>query len=154
MNQTIRSIAIVAVFAAVAIVAVAALSPRGTRAQAGPSAAAVDWTAEQEAFAVPAGQTYTAPGDLATWQASLSVLWTWDGAVGTYIDGQTQVRAGEAPGGGIGVEIVKNASTISDGCLVAQLLYGLPGHGPDTVRAACAGIWTQEWAESQTDAGQ
>lgn len=154
-NQTTR---VVAILLAACVVA-GVLVTRNARAQDAPAPASVPaWAAEERApdetaFAWPAGATYTlSDTSVDGFKASLSALWTWQGDEGTYGDGQTRVRVVSQGGRVAGVEILNNATVVSDACLEAQLLYGVSVDDAG-VATACAGMWTREWAEAQ-GAGQ
>jgi hypothetical protein len=109
---------------------------------------------EHAAFEWPAGVEYKLTDiGIEAYKASLEPLWTWDGLVGTYVDGETKVKLVIQGENVTGVEIITNASAIKDACLEAQLLYGVSVDGTG-VSAACTGMWTKEWAEAQTGAGQ
>ena len=49
-----------------------------------------------------------------------------------------------------GIEVLENQSILSDACLLAQLLYGLQVDAAG-VAGACAGMWTQDWAQAQVE---
>lgn len=124
--------------------------------EVGPASAtslqAADVGPEHGAFERPAGVEYQlADTGIEAYKVSLAPLWTWDGDVGTYVDGQTRVRIVTQAGRVTGVEIITNASAIENACLEAQLLYGLSVDGAG-VASACAGMWTQAWAEAQAGA--
>ncbi len=116
---------------------------------AAPAASPVDGYAP---FEMPAGTEYRlADSGVERYKASLAPLWTWEGDVGTYGDGATKIRVVTEGGQVGGIEILTNASGISDTCLEAQMMYGLAVNAA-SVAAACDGMWTQEWAQRQADA--
>lgn len=160
MNRVVGQVVAVAAVLALAWMILGRLGDTASADQAGspaqttvPEASLPEAAAGQDptSFQWPAGHEYRLSNrDVASFKASLAPLWTWDGEVGTYGDGQTQVRVVAEGGRVAGVEILHNASIIADACLKAQLLYGVSVDGAG-VQAACAGMWTKEWAQSQVD---
>lgn len=116
------------------------------------SAAAAPAAAGYAPFEAPAGREYRLANlAVESYMASLAPLWTFDGDVGTYGDGGTRIRVQTAGGQVSGVEVLNNASGITDSCLTAQLMYGVAVEAAG-VEAACAGMWTQAWAQQQAEA--
>lgn len=120
-----------------------------TDGQAAHAAQAAPAGQAEAAFSWPAGAEYKlSDTSVEAFKVSLAALWTWQGDEGTYGDGQTRVRVVAQGGRVAGVEILHNATVVADGCLEAQLLYGVSVDDAG-VATACAGMWTREWAEAQ-----
>lgn len=114
-----------------------------------PAMPAEKMSPHEAAFSWPAGATYKlSDTSVLAFKSSLAALWNWQGDEGTYGDGQTRVKVVAQDGRVAGVEIIHNATVVSDDCLEAQLLYGVSVDDAG-VATSCAGMWTREWAEAQ-----